>query len=182
MRKSAVLATGALLLLLSASEAFAHSWCNTRNHCRPLSKRYVAGAMVGCYWLNPPLCYHRSSSCGPTSADCGPKACLWGQARAWATNGAGGCHTGGWRTGDAYYGEPDGLPEGVSERTRGDHDVFSRVEFDADAKEVHLYLDRVTMTSTTDNSYSRLDLWLYLEPEEDVDEVEPTEENTVWHA
>ncbi|MEM7052141.1 MAG: hypothetical protein AAF604_20915 [Acidobacteriota bacterium] len=183
-RKSALIfGLSTLMWLLPVADLFAHSWCQTRNRCRWWRKEYVAGATVGCIGFSLPLCYKRSASCGTAYASCGPKHCLWGQARAWAQNSSSGCSKGGWRTGQGIYGDPVEHFD-VTEApldAAGDHQMSSRVEFDPDRRQVAIHFDEVMMKSTVDSSYSRIDVYLFLDddklPEE---EVQPTPDNTLW--
>ena len=185
MRKSIILGLSLLFAFLTVNEAFADSSCKTRNRCRWWRKRYVAKAKVGCWEISRiiPLCYSRQSSCGGVAVTCGPKFCLWGSATAFATNGPGGCTTGGARSGLGWYGTAPESPLPGLERAQGDHELRSRVEFDNDRKNIDIIFDSLTMTATVDEAYSRVDLWVYLEPDTQTkEEPEPTTENTVWYG
>jgi len=185
MRKSIVLGLGFLFAFVLAQEAFGDSWCNTRNRCRSWRAQYVASTKVGCWEISRvvPLCYRRQSGCVTVSANCGQRNCLSGSASGYATNGPGGCNAGGSRSGLGWYGDELQNPPDGFENAQGDHELQSRVSFDADSQNVDIFFDTMRMTSTVDDAFSRVDVWVYLEPDHRTEEEpEPTAENTVWHG
>ncbi len=61
--------------------------------------------------------------------------------------------------------------------------MSSRVIYDDERKSVNLHFDSLTMTATPDNSFSRVDVWVYVEPDDQSqDDPEPTPENTYWYG
>lgn len=185
MRKSIVFALALVFAILTVGEAYADATCKTRNKCRWWRKKYVANTAVGCFDIlnGIPLCYNHSASCGTVFSSCGPKTCFWGQAAAWASNGPdGGCQKGGVRYGFGWYGTEPTEPDPALRDARGDHEMTSRVEYDEVSQEVHLLIDSLRMTSTVDESFSRVDVWLYLEPDDESQDPEPTPENTIWYG
>ncbi|MCH9650170.1 MAG: hypothetical protein K0U98_18175 [Deltaproteobacteria bacterium] len=182
MRRCFLAALGAACFFVAAFEATADSSCDTRNRCRWWRAEFVAKASAGCWPLST-LCSSRSSSCGVAVTSCGPKTCIHGQSNAWARNSSAGCQTGGYRSGWGRYGEPVPGAEEPDVASKGDHEVESRVEFDEVSRSVLVHLDRVYMSATVDSSFSRLDVFLYLDSAEPTDEeIEPTPSNTVWHG
>ncbi len=175
-----------IFALLTAAEAYADASSKTRNNCRWWRKQYVASTSVGCFdvLLGVPLCGDTSAGCGDVASSCGPKTCFWGQGAAWASNGPDGSVMGGLRQGFAWYGqEPTSLPDSSLRNSRGDHDLRSKVTYDDETQEVHIQIDSLTMTATPDDAFSRVDIWVYVEAEDETQEdPEPTEENTYWYG
>lgn len=169
-RKSLILALSALLMLIFTAEAFADAKCKTRSKCRWFAKQYVASATVGCWFpaFAFTLCHQRSASCGAVSANCGWKSCLWGGATASATNNFGSCTFSASRSGLGRYGEETSNPQPGSENGRGSHEGLVRTEY-LDNGGAAIFFDEMSLSSTLDESFSRIDVVAYVESQESLD-------------
>jgi len=182
MKRKLVFLLSLIFLLTLTADAFASASCKTRSRCRWWAKKYVAKATVRCLFNPIPLCHSRGSSCGTAYANCGWKYCLVGGASANASNGPGGCFKSGSRTGLGRYGEPSATTT-ASEDNAGAHDMQSYVEF-VEQQGAVVRLDSLVMSSTLDESFSRLDVTAYVESEEglanDDDDFPP--DRIVWQG
>lgn len=169
-RKPLVFALSALLCLVFTLDAFADARCKTRKKCRWYAKQYVATATVGCWFpaVAFTLCHQRAGSCGAASAHCGWKSCLPGGATASATNNYGSCSVSAYRSGLGRYGEETNDPQPGSENGEGAHKGVIRTEY-LDNGGAAIYFDEMTLSSTLDESFSRVDLIAYVESQESLD-------------
>ncbi|MEM9555698.1 MAG: hypothetical protein AAGC60_15690 [Acidobacteriota bacterium] len=169
-RKPFILALSALLFLVFSAEAFGHASCKTRSKCRWWSNQYIASASVGCWYPSFAftLCYQRGSSCGKATANCGWKRCLWGGASASATNDNGWCTFSASRSGLGRYGEEVTEPTPDSDNGEGSHEGLVRTEYRADGSAA-VHFQQMRMTSTLDESFSRIDVVAYVESHESLE-------------
>ncbi len=172
-----------LSLFFVAMQADASAWCNTRNHCRFLSKRYTANAHVGCIGFTLPLCYQHSSGCGSASANCGWKSCLIGGASSSASNGSGGCFTSTSHTGLGIAGTSATTPPCDNEQ--GGSFVASNAQFDDPSHTVAIAFTDGELGAIRGGKVARVQIFIFRdETPEGVenDEPERTPENTVWEG
>lgn len=182
MKKSLIGLGIAFVLLTSAQQASADSWCNTRNKCRWWQNKYTANAVVGCIGFSIPLCYRHSGSCGTADAYCDWRNCLWGGGTAHATNSSSGCVATKYRTGQGVAGTP--LPDAVAaSNDTGSSRVQSFADFDDVLKTVTITLTDGSLSSTRGGMPERLTAYIFREDVTEgvvVEEPVRTPENTIW--
>lgn len=167
-RKTLILAISTLLFFAFTADAFADAKCKTRSQCRWWAKQFVASATVGCWFpaFAYTLCHKRSASCGsPVSANCEWKNCLWGGATASASNNYGSCSFSAFRSGLGRYGEEVTDPQPDSDNGEGSHEGLVRTEFTDDGGAA-VHFDHMRLSSTLDESFSRIDIVAYVESHE----------------